>query len=107
MATKKDSSNVLPVLTHILALFTYFIGPLIILLSSKDEDVKKHAKNALNWQFSMIIYAIISMILMIVLIGFVLIIAISIIDMVFCIIAAVKAGENQLWEYPLSIKFFK
>jgi len=30
-----------------------------------------------------------------------------ILNMVFCIIAIVKASENTFWKYPLTIPFFK
>jgi hypothetical protein len=97
----------LEILAHILGWLTGFIGPLIIFLTTKDAAVKKHAKNALNWQFSLLIYVLLSMLLTLLIVGFVLLIALSIMNIVFCIIAAVKAGEDELWEYPLSIKFFR
>lgn len=103
----KESDKTLPVLAHLLGLIGGFIGPLIILLVSKDENAKKHSKNALNWQFSFLIYIFISFVLMIILIGFFLLIALAILNLVFAIMAAVKAGENKLWKYPLAIHFFK
>lgn len=48
--------NTLNIITHILGYFTNWIGPLIILLVTKEKDVKEHAKKALNWQISLIIY---------------------------------------------------
>jgi hypothetical protein len=101
----KDTT--LAVLTHILGWLTGFIGPLIILLVTKDKDIKKHAKNALNWQFSLMIYFLISFLLMMIVIGFVTIIIFVVLDIVFCIKAAVKAGEDKVWKYPMSIKFFR
>ncbi len=97
----------LKVLTHILGLFAGFIGPLIILLVAKEEDVKDHAKKALNWQISVIIYMVVSFILVFVVIGFFLIPAVFVIDIVFCIMAAVKANNDELWDYPLAIPFLK
>lgn len=106
MANKSDQKT-LAILTHILGIFVHFIGALIILLASDDPLVKKHAKNALNWQFSMIIYGIISVILILVLVGILLIVTLIVLNIVFCIVAAVKASEGKLWRYPLSIQFFK
>jgi uncharacterized Tic20 family protein len=100
----KDNSLV--ILTHILGLFVGFLGPLIILLSSDDKEVKRHSKIALNWQFSFIVYFIVSIILMFVLIGFLTLLTIAILNTVFCIVATVKASEGKVWEYPLSIRFF-
>lgn len=62
---------------------------------------------ALNWQISLIIYAIISGILMLVFIGILLMIVIGILNIVFCIMAAVKASKGELYNYPMTIKFLK
>lgn len=102
-----QNDNTLKVVTHILGFFTGFLGPLIILLVTKEENLKTHAKKALNWQISFFIYAIVSFILFIVLIGFLLIFAFIIMDVVFCIMAAVKAGRDESWNYPLAIPFLK
>ncbi len=102
---KEDTT--LPVLAHVLALFTGFIGPLIILLVAKDKNSSNHSKYALNWQLSLLIYVIISVILVFIYIGIFLLIALVVLNIVFCILAAVKAGENELWAYPLAIPFFR
>jgi len=103
----KQQERTLGILSHVLGLFTSFIGPLIIYLASEDKFSKDQAKEALNWQFSLIIYSIISAILMIILIGFLLIIALGIMNLVFSIIAAIKASEGKTYQYPLTIRFFK
>ena len=63
-------------LAHILGIFTYFIGPLVIWLVNKDNADKgfivDQAKEALNFQITLAIAGIVSMILMIVAIGFLL-----------------------------------
>ncbi|MFP4401129.1 MAG: DUF4870 domain-containing protein [Candidatus Woesearchaeota archaeon] len=90
-----------------MGLFTSFIGPLIIYVIGEDKDVKRQSANALNWQISLIIYSIISSILIFVVIGIVLLIALSIMNLVFCIMAAVKANEGEEWKYPMTIQFLK
>jgi uncharacterized Tic20 family protein len=103
----KEDTKTMSILAHVLGIFTGFIGPLIIYLVTTDKTAKIHAKNALNWQVSVIIYWIISFILMIVLIGFLLIWILIILDIVFCILAAVNASKDKVWNYPLSFKFIK
>ncbi len=103
MAKKQD--NTLPIITHIIGYFTSFIGPLIILIAAEDKNAKNHARLALNWQLSAMIYIIISIPLMFVLIGFLTLFVVIILDVIFCIMAAVKASEGKLWTYPLSIPF--
>ena len=99
--------HTLKILTHILGYFTSWIAPLIILVATKDDGVKEHAKRALNWHISLAIYSVISFILIFVLIGILFFIALLIMDVVFCIIAAVKASRDELWDYPLAIPFLR
>jgi len=94
-------------LTHILGLLTWVIGPLIVLLVTEDAFVKDNARNALNWQITFTIYFIVSLILLIVLIGIFTLFAVIILDLVFCIIAAVKAADGEAWRYPITIQFTK
>ncbi len=111
MVSKKqkisNESRTLSILSHIIGLFTSFIGPLVILLISKDDYVKQHSKKALNWQISLILYWIISIILMLILIGIIFAVVLSVLGIVFPIIAAVKASEDKLWDYPITIPFLK
>jgi uncharacterized Tic20 family protein len=44
---------------------------------------------------------------MFVLVGFLTLLAVGVIHIVFPIIGAVKANNGELWEYPLTIKFLK
>lgn len=103
----KSNDRTLAIFTHVLALFFGFLAPLIVLLVSKSDYVKKHAKKALNWQFSRLIYSLASFILILVLVGIFFLLALAVLNLIFCIIAAVKAGNDELWDYPLSIRFFK
>ena|SRR3989344_6386681 len=106
-ATSKKEDTTLPLLTHILGILTGFIGALIILLATNDEYAKKHARRALNWQLSLLIYYIISFILVLVLVGFILIGVLALLNIIFCIIAAVRASKGELYTYPLTIQFLK
>ncbi|HKL24091.1 MAG TPA: DUF4870 domain-containing protein [Candidatus Nanoarchaeia archaeon] len=106
-STSKKKDNTLGILSHVLALLVGFLGPLIIFLSTEDKEGKKHAKNALNWQFSLIIYFIVGVLLAFVYIGFFIVLVLGILNVIFCIIAAVRASEGIFWKYPLSIPFFK
>ncbi len=105
VSSKDDTGKALAIIVHILGLFTSFVGALIIYLVSDDAFAKENAKEALNWQISLIIYSIISAILIIVLIGLVLLAILGILNLVFCIYAAIKASDKTTWKYPLSIRF--
>ena len=109
MAKQQDTT--LPVLAHILGLITGFLGPLIILLAADDEVSKNNARAALNWQLSIIIYVVVAMLLMLTIVliplSILIFIALGIMNLVFCIIGAVRAGNGELYAYPLTIPFWK
>ncbi|MGD1844446.1 MAG: DUF4870 domain-containing protein [Salibacteraceae bacterium] len=84
------------------------IGPLVIWVMKKETDpyVDWHGKQALNFQLSCLIYAVVAFVLAFFLIGFALIFAIFVTNIVLTIIAGVRANEGGFYEYPLSIRFF-
>jgi uncharacterized Tic20 family protein len=85
------------------------IGPLIFWLIKKEQFdmVKDQGKESLNFQITMIIAAIISVVLCLVLIGFILIFAVLIFDLIMVIIAAIKANGGVRYRYPLCIRLIK
>ncbi|WP_418282076.1 DUF4870 domain-containing protein [Halorubrum sp. DTA98] len=90
-------------LTHVLALFTWVLGPLVVLLVTEDEFVKENARNALNWQISLTIYTIVSLILVFLVVGIVGLLVLGLLDLVFIVIATVKAADGEAWSYPITI----
>ena len=116
-----SDDRTLPILTHVLGYLFGWLAPLIILLASEREDVKQHARRALNWQISYVVYMLVFVFALLVSIPLVaigvgiitltfailLIVAVAICDLVFSIIAAVKASSDELYTYPLSIGFVR
>ncbi|HEL3159597.1 TPA: DUF4870 domain-containing protein [Stenotrophomonas maltophilia] len=96
---------------HLLGIFTGFIGALIIWLINKDDASKAfvtdQAKEALNFQITVTIAMVISIILMIVIIGGILAPIVGVINLVFCIIAAVKANNGEAYRYPFTLRLIK
>ena len=88
--------------------FGGIIAPIVIWQTKKDELPKldRHGKNAVNWIISSFIYAIVSGLLCLVFIGIPLVLALIVMNIVFPIIAAMKANEGRVWKYPLAIPFF-
>ena len=68
---------------------------------------KAHAKEALNFQITMALAAVISGILILVIIGILGIIAVSICTIVFSILAAMAASRDEEYRYPVSLRFIK
>ncbi|HIL57894.1 MAG TPA: DUF4870 domain-containing protein [Rhodothermales bacterium] len=97
-------------LAHLLPLLGFgFIAPLVIYLVKKaDSDfVADQAREALNFQITLFIGFIASVVLMFVLIGFLTIMALGIAALVLGIVAAIKSNDGEWYRYPLNIRFIK
>ncbi|OZB60285.1 MAG: orotate phosphoribosyltransferase [Lysobacterales bacterium 14-68-21] len=86
-----------------------FLGPLIIWLVKKDTMpfVDEQAKEALNFNITVMIAGAICWVLVFVLIGFLLLWALAIVWIVFTIIAAIKANEGVSYRYPFALRLIK
>lgn len=114
IALKEDNQMLMWLhLSQLLSLFTGFgglIAPIIIWQVKKDEiiNMDEQGKEVVNFQISLILYAIISGILALVLIGFALLIIVAIIGLILPIINGIKANNGQKdIRYPLTIRFIK
>ena len=104
----KSDSNNLAVLLHVLALFFGFIPGLIFFLAKKDDEfVYAHAKESLNFSITYIGLYILCGILTVVVIGALLIPVVSILWIVFNIIAAVKASKGEMARVPFIVRLIK
>ncbi len=85
------------------------VAPIVIWQVKKNElpGIDAHGKVVSNWILSAIIYAIVSFVLMVILIGIPMLLALGLMAIVFPIIGGIKANNGELWKYPLSIPFFK
>jgi uncharacterized Tic20 family protein len=99
----------LSVLAGFLVPFAGLAVPIVIWQMKKTDlpGIDVHGKNALNWIISEIIYLAVSAILLFVFIGIPLLIALGLVGVIFPIVAAIKAGNGEVWKYPLSISFLK
>lgn len=89
--------------------FGNILGPLILWLIKKEEFpfVNEHGKEALNFQISMTLYAIIALILCLIFIGFFLLMAIGIVNLVLVIKASIETNKGKSYHYPLTFRFVK
>ena len=97
-------------LSHLSALFGVgIILPLVVYLAMRkdSEYVASNAREALNFHISIFIYVLCCIPLMFVLVGIPLAIAIGIGSLVLAIIAAVKASDGAVYQYPLTLRFVR
>ena len=83
--------------------------PLIIWQVNKDksEYITDHAKEALNFQLSMLIVYLGCGLLCIILIGIPMLLVAVILDLVYSIKGAVKASNGEYYDYPFNFRFIK
>jgi uncharacterized Tic20 family protein len=84
-----------------------FLAPLAVMLMTKDrsEFVRRHAVESLNFQISVLIYAAVSVVLIVVLIGLVLLVCLGVFWLVSVILGGVAASQGRDFRYPLNIRF--
>lgn len=89
--------------------FGGFIVPLVLWLLKKDEiaNVDYEGKEIINFQISLLLYTIGSVILIIFLVGFVFLGFILIVSIVTPILQAQKSKRGEQVRYPLTIRFIK
>lgn len=91
--------------------FVGFIGPLVVYLLKKDTSpyVESQAKEALNFQITLLILAVGCLIVTIGTCGFTfpLMLAPVILQIVFGIIAALAVRDGSPYRYPFNIRLFQ
>lgn len=109
--TLASSDRLWSVLCHLsyffgLALLS-FLFPLTVYLVMRSDSpyVTHHAREALNFHLSLLIYIICCVPLCFIVIGVPLIVAIAVTGIVCSIVAAVKAAKGSYYQYPITIHF--
>jgi len=83
------------------------LGPLIVWLTRRDQSafVAEQAKEALNFNITVLIAAVVCYVLTWALIGILLFVVLWVYWLVMTIIAAMKASEGVSYRYPLALRF--
>ena len=108
------TDNQLLMVTHLSQLLTFVTGfgglivPLILWTTQKEKiyDMDEQGKRIINFQLSIIVYAILCVPAILLLgLGILGLIVIGVISFVFPIINAIKASNGESPTYPLSLNF--
>ena len=108
------NANLIAMFAHLSGLvgivipFANIIAPLIIWQVKKDDPhVNDQGREAVNFQITVTLAGIASVILMIVGIGFLLLVAVYVGALVFMIIAAIKSNNGEAYRYPVALRLIK
>jgi len=104
----KDECN-LAMLAHLSGILTGFLGALVVWLMNKDSSkfVGEQAKEALNFQITILIGLFACWILVFFLIGIFLIPVLLIVNFIFCLLGAMSASKGKPYRYPFAIRLLK
>ncbi len=108
--TQEDRT--MAMLAHILGIFTWFVGCLVIWLIKKDQSefVNDQAGEALNFQITLAIAWAVIWVMATSVIGLVLLPllpVIWIVNLIFSIMGAVAANNGTLYRYPFALRLIK
>lgn len=101
------------VLCHLSYFFGFallsFLFPMTVYLVMRTDSsyVTHHAREALNFHLSLLLYFACCVPLCFLVIGIPLICAIALTGIVCSIVAAVKASKGILYQYPITIRFVR
>ena len=105
-AAQEDKT--LALLTHLSGIILSFIVPLVIWLTNKDKAGKGwlngQAKEALNFQITIVLGWVVAIVLSFIGIGLLLYPVLWIVNIIFCILAGIKANEGVAYRYPFAIR---
>lgn len=108
------TDNQLLVVTHLSQLLTFVTGfgglivPLVLWVTQKEKvyQMDEQGKRIINFQLSIIIYAILCIPAILLLgLGILGLIVIGVISFIFPIINAIKASNGETPKYPISLNF--
>jgi uncharacterized Tic20 family protein len=108
-ASQEDRTIAL--LTHLSGVVLSFIVPLIVWLIHRDKPdrafLTDQSKEALNFQIAIAIAFLACSVLTLILIGMVLMPLVWLFNLIFCILAGIKANEGVAYRYPFTLRLIK
>lgn len=93
-------------LAHLGGIVLGFLSGLIVMLvfGKRSAFTDDQAKEALNFQITLLIGYLISFVLVFVIVGIFLLFALSILNIAFCILAGVAANNGERYRYPVCLR---
>jgi len=107
--SSQDIDKILVMAAHLGGIFFGFIPALMVYLIRQDRPgwVLDNAREALNWQITVMMAGVASIILAFILIGFFMFWALMLANFIFCIVATFKTSNHTAYRYPWSFRLLK
>ncbi len=96
-------------LAHLSTILLPFIGPLLVLLIKGEQSswVRANAIEALNFEITVFIAALVSSVLVCIGIGVLLAPVVGMAALVLGILASIRANAGEMYRYPLTLRLIK
>jgi len=106
MITPSNDDKNIATITHLGGTIFSFIPALIVWILKKNDNeyIASQAKEALNFQITVLIAQFIAGVLALILIGFVFMGIIWLANIVLCIIAAISTSKGETYHYPFTLR---
>ncbi|GBG13677.1 uncharacterized protein NMK_1228 [Novimethylophilus kurashikiensis] len=106
MSEANANDKNIAVLTHIGGIFFGFIPSLIVWLLKKDDSpyLGEQAREALNFQITLLIGYMVAWVLTFILIGLLVFALLWITNIILCIMAAVAVSKGEDYRYPFALR---
>jgi uncharacterized Tic20 family protein len=106
---ENDSARTMAMLIHLLAIFTYWLVPLILWLVKKDESrfVDQQGKEVVNFELTLLIGWVAGGLTWCLFVGILIIIAVVVVNIVFGILSTIAVNKGLPYRYPVCIRFIK
>jgi len=103
--TLTSDQRLIAMFAHLLGIVSGPLGAFVILLVKKgDAWVESQAREALNFQITVLLVWLCGSVLTLILIGGFIIVIATVLNVVFCVIAAAHVHSGESYRYPLSLR---
>jgi uncharacterized Tic20 family protein len=94
-------------LVHLGGIFFHFLPALIgyFVLRDRGPFIREHTRAALNFQLTVLLGYIIGVFTLWIVVGFVIVMAVAVLNIVVSILAAIAANRGELYTYRVALKF--
>ncbi len=103
----QDAKN-LALLMWLGTIFFGFIPSLVLFLIKKDDEyLLDQSREALNWSITAILGVVAGAILTVILIGILVIWAVALCNLIFCIMGVINVSSGQKFRVPFAVRLIK
>lgn len=102
-----DNERLWVTLIHLGGMFFHFLPALLgyFLLKDRGPFIREHTRAALNFQLTVLLANLVGLFTIWFLVGFLILAVVAVVNVVFCILAAVAANRGNYYRYPVAISF--